>query len=75
MNSVAGRLVTEAIQIDSDIDLGIAPDLDEISTRVYSVVRTLRNEKARHAEQKQQEQQQNQHPQDHGRPAIHNRSR
>lgn len=68
MNSQAGQLVSAAIQLDSDIDCGIPPDLNETSARLYSVLRILRNEKARYQDQQRER--------DHdGRPPIHNRSR
>jgi hypothetical protein len=68
MNSSAGQVVSRAIEIDSDIDCHIPPDLDRIPARVYAAVKTLRQEKIRY----QNEQQDNAR---NGQPAIHDRRR
>ena len=48
MNSAAGQLVGRAIDIDSDIECHIPPDLNDVPARVYAVLKTLRSEKARY---------------------------
>jgi hypothetical protein len=48
MVTPAGRTVSRAIQLDMDINSHIAPNLDEITARVYAAMKTLRAEQSIH---------------------------
>jgi hypothetical protein len=48
MSTLTGQVVTRAIEIDSDVDCGLPPNLNEISSRVYAAVKMLRSERIRY---------------------------
>jgi hypothetical protein len=54
MTTLAGQVVSRAIEIDADIDCGIAPKIDEIPARVFSAVRMVRLEKQRYQNELQE---------------------
>jgi hypothetical protein len=54
MTTLAGQVVSRAIEIDADIDYGIAPNIEEIPARVFSAVRMVRLEKQRYQNELQE---------------------